>query len=264
MSGLELETRHRPEETSTRGHYIVVATCGSGRPNIELWLDKATGQDRFWYGFVTNSKKEMTRLIEQVPDDIAPAKRRYGENDWKYVKASGKEYGVYKLPTEKALACPYLEEMDRFYFGMYDWGGHASTSPLTLDIWKASDFICRVMDSVTNDQDDPEAKAFEGKARKLFILHRKREWALRQRKIRAVLDAKKRLICEVPNCEFDFAERYGKLGKGFAHVHHLDPLSKAPKKGTEVNLNHLAIVCANCHAMVHRGGECRPLLNLIP
>jgi hypothetical protein len=72
-----------------------------------------------------------------------------------------------------------------------------------------------------------------------------------------------RLVCEVENCGFDFKKRYGNLGEGYAQVHHLRPLSQSPTKGRDVSLDELAIVCANNHAMIHLGGECRPLTGLI-
>jgi hypothetical protein len=34
--------------------------------------------------------------------------------------------------------------------------------------------------------------------------------------------------------------------------------------GREVKLKDLAVVCANCHVMIHMGGKCRPLAGLIP
>lgn len=114
-------------------------------------------------------------------------------------------------------------------------------------------------------QDDEELAAFEGRLRRLFVLHRARESKLRKRKLE---DARRanggRLVCEVPRCGFDFRERYGDLGDGFAHVHHLVPLADAPPAGHHVSLSELAVVCANCHAVIHRGGECRPLEGLIP
>jgi len=112
---------------------------------------------------------------------------------------------------------------------------------------------------------DEEAQGFEGELRRLFILHRNRERKLRQNKLKEVQSLNGgRLVCEVPNCEFDFRERYGELGEGFAHVHHLAPLAGTPKGGRRVYLHELAVVCANCHAMIHRGGQCRPLEGLIP
>lgn len=53
-------------------------------------------------------------------------------------------------------------------------------------------------------------------------------------------------------CSFDFAERYGELGEGFIHVHHLKPLGEI---GEQYELNpviDLRPVCPNCHAMLHR------------
>lgn len=114
-------------------------------------------------------------------------------------------------------------------------------------------------------QDDPEMQGFEGELRRRYILHRRREANVRQKKIQAALWENKGVLrCEVPRCGFDFRATYGELGKEFAHVHHLKPLSDAPAEGRPVKLNELAIVCANCHAMIHRGGQCRSLSGLIP
>ena len=106
---------------------------------------------------------------------------------------------------------------------------------------------------------------FEGAARMRFVRHRRREQRARRAKLE---DARARntgrLVCEVPRCGFDFAEKYGTLGEDYAQVHHLEPLSDAPDAGRPVDLNKLAVVCANCHVMVHIGGQCRDLNSLIP
>jgi hypothetical protein len=109
---------------------------------------------------------------------------------------------------------------------------------------------------------DAEIAAFEGDVRYLFVKHRSRERALRDATIRHAL-ASGALRCEVPGCGFDFSERYGSVGRGYAQVHHLRPLSDN-EAAVETTLADLAIVCANCHAMIHRGGQSRPLDGLIP
>ena len=109
---------------------------------------------------------------------------------------------------------------------------------------------------------DVELSFFEGKARWRFVLHRKREAELRRAKIEEAKTAGQ-LICEVPKCGFDFEKRYGELGSGYAQVHHKIPLNKAPPEGRKIVLKDLAVVCANCHAMIHRYGGCRPLEGLI-
>jgi 5-methylcytosine-specific restriction protein A len=56
--------------------------------------------------------------------------------------------------------------------------------------------------------------------------------------------------CQI--CKLDFVKRYGEIGKGFIHVHHVIPIHKI---GKEYKVNYkedLIPVCPNCHAMLHR------------
>lgn len=64
------------------------------------------------------------------------------------------------------------------------------------------------------------------------------------------------LTCEV--CGFDFEKAYGNLGAGYIEVHHTKPIHTL-KPGTKTKLADLALLCANCHRMAHRG---RALLSL--
>jgi 5-methylcytosine-specific restriction enzyme A len=111
---------------------------------------------------------------------------------------------------------------------------------------------------------DLELSWFEGRQKAAFVLHRRREGRARREKLNQFRnDNGGRLFCEVPKCGFDFVAKYGELGEGYAQVHHLQALGRAPKEGRMVKLEDLAVVCANCHAMIHRGGECRPLEGLM-
>jgi 5-methylcytosine-specific restriction protein A len=110
---------------------------------------------------------------------------------------------------------------------------------------------------------DTELAAMEGAERMALVRHRQREQSLRDGKI---AEARKRgnskLRCEVPGCGFDFEAVYGELGRDYAQVHHLKPLGDRTKPSL-TKLDDLAVVCANCHAMIHRGGKCRSLNGLI-
>lgn len=74
---------------------------------------------------------------------------------------------------------------------------------------------------------------------------------------RGVRDAALRvhgLACMV--CEFDFEQTYGARGAGFAEVHHLKPLASLQGTVVLTNVaNDVAVLCANCHRMVHRGND---------
>jgi predicted HNH restriction endonuclease len=52
-------------------------------------------------------------------------------------------------------------------------------------------------------------------------------------------------------CDFDFAEVYGPLGHGVAECPHRIPIKEA-RGEYRLRLRDLAIVCANCHLMLHK------------
>jgi hypothetical protein len=56
-------------------------------------------------------------------------------------------------------------------------------------------------------------------------------------------------------CSLDFEEEYQDRGRDFIHVHHLEPLSSRKGPSATEPLTELVPVCANCHAMLHAGGE---------
>ncbi|WP_163971820.1 HNH endonuclease [Oceanobacillus halotolerans] len=58
-----------------------------------------------------------------------------------------------------------------------------------------------------------------------------------------------RLFCEV--CKFDFFKTYGELGEDFIEGHHTVPVSEL-KEGNKTKIEDIAMVCSNCHRMLHR------------
>ena len=58
------------------------------------------------------------------------------------------------------------------------------------------------------------------------------------------------LPCEI--CGFDFLKTYGPVGAAFAEAHHIKSLAGSPKSGSITTLDDFAVVCANCHRMLHR------------
>jgi hypothetical protein len=70
-----------------------------------------------------------------------------------------------------------------------------------------------------------------------------------RRRNRALIQAKKAnsdFRCEV--CGFNFEEAYGSVGREYIIAHHIRPVSSGVTKTT---LDDIALLCANCHAMVH-------------
>lgn len=103
---------------------------------------------------------------------------------------------------------------------------------------------------------DPEEAAIDEEeefpeGRLLTQLHKRRERNpfISRKKKKLVMRTTGNLACEV--CGFDFFKAYGELGKGFAECHHRLPLSDLPHVKI-TKMTDLAIVCANCHRILHR------------
>lgn len=94
----------------------------------------------------------------------------------------------------------------------------------------------------------------EGEQR--LALHMKRERnqsIVRELKAARIRENGGPLPCDI--CGFDFAETYGKIGDGFAEAHHREPIGRAPPTGRTTTIGDFALVCSNCHRMLHRGPE---------
>lgn len=79
-----------------------------------------------------------------------------------------------------------------------------------------------------------------------------REIGVLKRSAAIVAAAKQRspLVCEV--CGFDFEEAYGEVGRGYIECHHIEPLNSRSGASAPTRVGDLALLCANCHRMVHR------------
>lgn len=96
-----------------------------------------------------------------------------------------------------------------------------------------------------------ELHDFEAPEGRLLLrrhITRERNRSLRQKKIDAMLRQGKPLACEV--CDFDFERTYGDRGAGYIECHHVVPLHVAGESATK--LSDLALICSNCHRMIHR------------
>jgi 5-methylcytosine-specific restriction protein A len=79
-------------------------------------------------------------------------------------------------------------------------------------------------------------------------LRRERNPKLRRRKLD---DTKRRglpVACEA--CDFDFGRTYGAHGLDYIECHHRIPLHVTGE--TQTKLADLALLCSNCHRMIHR------------
>lgn len=96
---------------------------------------------------------------------------------------------------------------------------------------------------------DDDEGASEGEILYRLHRHRERNAGLVAKKKQQALEQFGCLCCSV--CNFDFEKAYGPDGHGYIECHHTTPLYSL-RPGTKTHLKDLALVCANCHRMLHR------------
>lgn len=115
-----------------------------------------------------------------------------------------------------------------------------------LDVGAVPSSVLSDLRAESDEDEETVGVGREGKTR--AVVSRRRE---RNPRLRAAALRIHGYGCQV--CGFRFEEVYGKWGREFAEVHHMQELGKAPAKGMEVDPTvDMAVVCSNCHRMIHR------------
>lgn len=99
--------------------------------------------------------------------------------------------------------------------------------------------------SATPVLEDDALSVWEGQLSVREHVTRERDAAIVRAKREHVLRSTGKLECEV--CQFDFSAVYG---IEFCEVHHLRPLSESADP-VETKIHDLAVVCSNCHRVIH-------------
>ncbi|HYE56738.1 MAG TPA: HNH endonuclease [Chitinophagaceae bacterium] len=113
----------------------------------------------------------------------------------------------------------------------------------------SNDDLREKVSKVEEDEVSIKESVIEGQI--IYKLHKikERDISIVHAKKKQVLVKNGYLDCEV--CTFNFERFYGPFGKGFIECHHRTPLSKF-KMEVKTKLEDLALVCSNCHRMLHR------------
>ena len=103
------------------------------------------------------------------------------------------------------------------------------------------------LESIREQEADylPEKLLREGTRKSRWVSHYERDPRIRAQSIQI-----HGTTCMI--CGFNFEEIYGEHGKGFIEVHHLKPLSSQEAPVIVNPRTDMAVVCSNCHRMIHR------------
>lgn len=132
------------------------------------------------------------------------------------------------------------------YKGRFQYKSHTGSHPTHFILQK----ITPLLEIVERDLRalHIEESYFEGKRTSHLVSKHERNPKLREATVRL-----QGTRCQV--CDFSFAEAYGSHGEGFIEVHHLHPISLYPDEMHVNPSTDMAVVCANCHRMLHRNPD---------
>jgi hypothetical protein len=154
-----------------------------------------------------------------------------------------------------------LTEWNKFYNDNPELNIPIKTELSLIDkVWLVQDFHLFVHRQILNlykpknktiqVAEEGEPTAIEGNSVLAQHMRYERNNSFVQRIKKQALAENKMLNCQI--CGFSFFEKYGEIGEGFIEAHHKNPLSERNGK-TKTKREDIALVCSNCHRMLHRG-----------
>lgn len=150
------------------------------------------------------------------------------------------KYWFHKLEKNTALYLNLEEKLVRFL------GNAGVTESKKISEGTGGIYIPLSPLSITSFPDQvTDEEYYEGAVKEVIVNAYERN-----PKARAACIAHYGCVCQV--CKFDFEKRYGDIGQGFIHVHHLIEISSIGKEYIVDPVMHLRPLCPNCHAMIHR------------
>lgn len=237
----------RVTESARRGYYAVYLFDAEMK-TVTLSLNQGTYEVHKEFGrdAIEELKRRAAIMRARVPeyrDRFSPAAidlrspsalpRRYEAGH-----ALGATYPLADLPFEDLLVSD-LRDIVELYLLLVARGGHDTLEEIPTD--------------------ELEDENTEIQERRRYRLHRKLD-----RNPKASKAAKKIHGHTCQGCGLDFAKMYGEAGRDFIEAHHLKPLAEIPENQTvTMDPQHdFAVLCSNCHSMMHRRGGPRTLEEL--
>jgi 5-methylcytosine-specific restriction protein A len=178
--------------------------------------------------------QELSRLLRSLPYHVRAARKASFRNP---DGVAFKLQNIRQVATGKGLS--NVSKMDRVVWE--EFGDNPEATEQHAELIKAGIEISDLA------EDDPDEDVEFAEGRVATEAHKRRE---RNPKLRKKLLHKKRklgpLVCEICGC----IEPASPFGEAIFEAHHVLPLAAGSERRTK--LSDLALLCANCHRMLHR------------
>lgn len=176
--------------------------------------------------------------------------RTYGKTPMKTlsneIRKHLKGYDTHPQPGSRPK---YFVQKGKGIYGLVEWEHSETTSRIQEGIENSPPVIqplgVKLEGNIIPEEIERPEEYYEGATKTISVTVYERDPKARE----ACID---HYGAECVVCCFNFEEKYGALGAGYIHVHHLRSLSEVDKEYQVDPINDLRPVCPNCHAMLHR------------
>jgi 5-methylcytosine-specific restriction protein A len=264
FAGNELANRLRKDlprllaEILDTNRYKVVGSPGKGNWADTPWIAildlLVTDTPQSGYYPVFLFKADMTGVYLSINQGVTKIEEDYKKSAIDILKLRANDFRAKINISEKELIKIGLESKNK-NAKLYEAGNIIARFYPASDLPNSEKLITDIRyyinlyeeltfnsSQVDNEQD---LTAIE---RKQYRLHYRIE---RNSGISKKVKERKGYTCEA--CKFNFSDKYGELGHKFVEAHHLTPISNLEIGKFEINIEQdFAVLCSNCHSMIHR------------
>ena len=162
---------------------------------------------------------------------------------------NGRSWFVNTYANACPAVCHYVKYNDKLYDlkALYASAHTPKVSPRKYNSQQVIAALCSLDFTCITTRTKDEYLEGERQRREIQILQRSSALIKKVKSLRSP-------ICDV--CDFNFEKTYGPLGKNYIECHHIDQLSGRDGVTKPTKAKDIALLCANCHRMVHRESPC--------
>ena len=214
---------------------------GIGVEGFSRGLFKSKSHKSIWI-FVTRDKtSDRTPYDDNLVGDLL-----YWDGE---DKGGNDDLVIHHIRDGNEILLFYREKRDQFpnfefrYEGKFEYLDHDKGTPSKFHLHRIHEFD--ELNERDAEIDSDYEEYIEGNERYSYRKHYERDRKLRKATIK--IHGFKCMACG-----FDFEKFYGPIGRDFIQVHHLIPVSTSEGPRKVDPESEMAVVCSNCHSMIHR------------
>lgn len=258
--------------------YLVQGSCGSGQwadcPWIAIMDTTLTTTVQKEYYIVFLFKTDMSGVYLSLHQGVTTIRENYHQDALEVLRNKSQDFRSKILNPSRYhydinLNSSSKSDLSKFYEAAniiacyYELHNFPSEEHIHQDLLQFIEMYQNLVygDTSINLETGDEAPSSVEEHKKLSF-HKRID-----RNIQVTKKVKQRKGCRCEACGLCFVEMYGSIGRNFIEVHHRVPISKLDEHKTEIDIDSgFAVLCSNCHRMIHKlpdTGDLDSLIKLI-